>query len=109
MIIEFRSNRIKKICENENKARKKYGAKLAKKLIQRIYQLQAFDNLNQIPHTPPFRKHKLKGDFDGCFSVDITAGYRLIFKPGLDSNEKKNINLNEINRIIIWKVVDYHD
>jgi plasmid maintenance system killer protein len=87
MIIEFRNNKIKTIYLNADKARKKYGIEIATKIILRINQLQAFDNLCQVPYKPPFRRHKLKGEYDGCFPVDILNGFRLIFKPIIRDRE----------------------
>jgi proteic killer suppression protein len=110
MIIEFSNRRIERICLDKEQARKKYGMEIAKKLILRLNQLQAFDNLKQVPHTRPFRRHKLKGKYDGCFAVDIVSGYRLIFKPVTDNGiNVDEMNMSKINRILILEVKDYHD
>jgi proteic killer suppression protein len=66
--------------------------------------------LEQVPHKPPFRRHKLKGKYDGCFAVDIIGGYRLVFKPIIDivlNNDE--INLSKVDKILILEVIDYHD
>ena len=109
MKIVFKSNSLKKTCTKQKKARKKFGNKVADKLIQRLYELQAFDNLQQVPHKPPFRRHKLGGQYSGCFSIDLVQGYRLVFKPVGDSGQNEDeLELKEIEKIIIWEVTDYH-
>ena len=98
------------MCTKFNKARKKFGDKLARKLIKRLNELSAFENVEQIPHKNPYRRHKLKGEYADCFSIDIKDGYRIIFKPKLKPDETLNdIPLTQISKIIIWEVTDYHD
>lgn len=92
MDIEFKNSRLQKMCTKIKKARNKLGDKLARNLIKRLNELSAFENIQQIPHKRPFRRHKLQGNYAGCFSIDIKDGYRIIFKPKLKSNE----NLNDI-------------
>ena len=108
MKIEFKSKSLKKVCINKKKARKKYGKKVAKKLFQRIYELQAFENLKEVPHTPPFRKHKLRGKYSGCFAIDLSGNYRLVFKPACNFRQKEELNLKDVDKIIVWEVIDYH-
>ena len=108
MIIEFKSKSLKKACVKKKKARRKYGNRVADKLIQRLYELQSFDNLEQVPHRPPFKRHKLKGAYSGCFSVNLVDGYRLIFKPAGNLNKENELDLKDVDKIKIWEVTDYH-
>ena len=110
MIIEFKSNKLMKLCKKEKKARKKLGADVARSLIRRLYQLQAFENLEEVPYSPPFRRHKLSGDYEGCFAVDLKGAYRIVFKPIIDNDKTiEEIELSEVKKITIWEVIDYHD
>ncbi len=109
MIIEFKSNRLRKLCTKKKKARKKLGAEVARSLIKRLYELQAFENLEDVPPHLPFRRHKLYGNYKGCFAVDIKGAYRIVFKPIIDTDEKiENVPLSKINKIRILEVTDYH-
>ena len=110
MDIEFKNSSLKKMCTKNKKAQKKLGHKLARTLFRRLNELKALKHVGEIPYKRPYRRHKLKGDYAGCFSVDIKDGYRIIFKPKLNPDEKLNdIPLSQINKIIIWEVTDYHD
>lgn len=110
MIIVFKSNKILKLCTKQKKAYKKFGANIAKSLFKRLYELQAFENLEEVPSHPPFRRHKLYGKYKGCFAVDIKGAYRIVFKPIVDSDRNiEEIPLSEIKKIKIWEVTDYHD
>lgn len=110
MNIEYKSSRVRKLCTKEKKGRKKLGASIARSLIKRLYQLQAFENLQDVPTTLPFRRHKLSGEYKNCFAVNIKGPYRLIFKPIVYSGRPiEEISLSEINTIEIWEVTDYHD
>jgi len=109
MIIKFGSSKLENLCLDKEKARKKYGKNIAKKLIMRLNQLQAFENLMQVPHKPPFRRHKLKGEYEGCFAVVIEGGFRLIFKPIIEDNSNDNTDLKKVKKILILEVKDYHD
>lgn len=76
---------------------KKYGSEVAKKLPQRIVQLEAFCNLNDVPITKPFRRHKLEGDKKDYFAINITDKYRLIFRPeDIEEKDLKKIEVIEI-------------
>lgn len=108
MDIEFKSNRIMKLCTKRKKARKKLGADIARSLIQRLYDLQAFDSLKEVPTTPPFRRHKLYGNYEGFFAVNIKGPYRIVFKPIIDDNTSEDKSLSEVKKIKIWEVTDYH-
>ena len=110
MELTYKSERLKDLCENKrfnNELSKKYGIDVAKKLPQRIIELKAFDSVNDIPVFPPFRRHKLEGDREGQFAIDITRQYRLIFRP-----EDNNIiieDLREIKKIKIMEVSKHYE
>lgn len=104
MHIEFASNKLEKKL-SEPRLIKKYYGKQADKLINRMSELKAADCLNDIPHVPPPRRHKLEGDLDGYWGVDYSRNYRIILKP------IGNFNINDvttIKEIRIIKLEDYH-
>ena len=71
MEITFRNKKLKKSCSVKNEATKAHGKKLAKKLMQRLMELRAFENLLQVSHKPPFRRHALSGNLNGIYAVDL--------------------------------------
>ncbi len=75
---------------------------LQKKLHQRLTQLSAFESLQDIPVSKPFRRHKLIGDRNDCFTVNIDNQYRLIFVPingdGEDLSSVTIISIEEVSK-----------
>lgn len=110
MELIYKNERLQNICENSKYNRelvKRYGIEVAKKLPKRIVELKAFNSVNDIPITPPYRRHKLSGDRDGYFAVDITKQYRLIF-----TQSDNNIiieDLREIKKIKIMEVSKHYE
>ena len=73
--------------------------------------LASADNLSQIPHAPPFRRHELTGKRAGQYGVDINENYRLILEPNHDPIPLKPDGGHDISRITsirILSVEDYH-
>ena len=110
MKLKYRSKKLENMCENPRYNKelvKKYGVDIAKKLPQRIKELKAFDSLNDVPTNPPFRRHKLTGDRNGQFAVNITEQSRLIFR------QKENSiiieRLSEIKEIEIMEVSKHYE
>lgn len=109
MIIEFGSNKIMKLCTKEEKARKKFGSDVQRILFRRLYELQSFECLEEVPPHLPFRRHKLTGNYKGFFAITIKGPYRIVFKPIIESgNAIEDTPLSDIKRIQIWEVTDYH-
>lgn len=97
MQLTYKTDKLQKLCENPKYNKelvKKYGVEVAKKLPLRIKELKAFDNLNDVPTSLPFRRHKLKGDLKDNFAINITNQYRLIFK-----NKDNNIIIEDLRNI----------
>ncbi len=84
MELYYKTTRLKELCENPKYSKKliqRYGLDIAKKLPQRINELKAFATLEDVPSSPPLRRHKLVGNLDGSFAININNQYRLIFRP----------------------------
>lgn len=90
---------------------KELGADNAKKLKQRMMELQAANSLEEISHLPPTKLHELTGDRAGQFSVDLNQPFRLIFEPNHDPVPELGdggIDLAKVISIKIIEIVDYH-
>lgn len=83
---------------------KKYYAPLYSNLISRLTELRAVRNLSLISHNPPPRKHKLTGKYEGCWSIDLSRNYRLIFTVP----DESKLDENDIDEILILDIVDTH-
>lgn len=64
MKVEFRTNKLKKQCEDPRSAQKEFGPDIGNKLTQRIGELVAAKSLKDIKAIPATRLHKLEGNRD---------------------------------------------
>lgn len=103
MEIDFRSKKLEKIL-SDDRLMKKHFSNIYSGLKNRMTELQAVRNLSLISHNPPPRKHKLSGNYEGYWSVDVSKNYRLLFTVP----DKDIINENQINKIIIEEITDTH-
>ena len=110
MELTYKNEKLQDLCENPKYNKdllKKYGPDVAKNLPKRINELKAFNSVNDIPTSPPYRRHKLTGDRDGQFAIRITSQYRLIFRQ-----KENNIiieDLREIKEIEIMEVSKHYE
>lgn len=110
MELTYKNDKLQDLCENpkfNKELVKKYGAEVAAKLPKRIKELKAFNSLNDVPTSPPYRRHKLTGDRDGQFAISINGQYRLIFRQ----KENKIIieDLRKIKEIEIMEVSKHYE
>lgn len=94
MNIEFKTKKLEKECTKVNEANKAFGLKTARKLIRRLYDIQAANCLADLSPLPPTRCHRLKGKLKQRLAIDLEQPNRLIF-CGID-NRGKILNLDEV-------------
>ena len=97
MELTYKTDKLQKLCEDTNYNKelvKKYGVEVAKKLRKRIKELKAFNSLNDVPTSLPYRRHKLSGDLKERFAVNITGQYRLIFRQ-----KENNVIIEDLRKI----------
>ena len=109
--IEFRTRKLRKCCESMKEAQRRWGREAALKLFQRLQELRAADNVEELMLLPAARCHQLKGDRAGQFAVDLKHPLRLVFRalgdPG-EYMEGPQIKLDMVTQIEILEVTDYH-
>ncbi|MCA9444708.1 MAG: type II toxin-antitoxin system RelE/ParE family toxin [Candidatus Omnitrophica bacterium] len=112
MEIVYRSRQLRKICNEQKKLVQKFGPQIAKRLMQRLTELEAAESLEDMRRLPGARCHELTADRKGEFSVDLAHPYRLIFEPDYESPPKKNagggLDWKQITKICVLEIVDYH-
>jgi proteic killer suppression protein len=89
-----------------------HGAENAKRILRRLDDLRAADNLEVIRPPFPGRCHELKGDRAGQLAIDAKHPFRLIFRPAHDPIPHKDdggLDWSQVTSICILEVVDYHD
>ena len=84
MQIRFKNNKLKKLANSDKEARKKLGKQGAKKLRNRLDELDAANTLEDMRSLPAARCHELKGNLKGSLAVDLHGGGRIVFEPDHD-------------------------
>jgi proteic killer suppression protein len=109
--IEFRSGKLRKNCTDSEKAKKAYGVPRARKITQRLQEIQAASDLETLTQLRATGCHPLKGDRKGQFALELPDGFRLIFEP-LDENgeaiRKEDFDYKSVRRVKIIDIKDYH-
>ncbi len=109
MHIYFINKRQEKLFNSEKSLTKKFGRRNARIIQQRLLDLNGVSNLSEM-RLLPGRCHRLKGDREGQFALDLEHPKRLIFEPFFENDESsKNVELVEIKAVVIIGVIDYHD
>lgn len=104
MQVSYATTKLEKILTNERMIKKQYTA-FYKKIINRMSEIRAANNLDEIPHVPPPRRHKLEGEYNDCWGIDISKNFRILLRPVGDWDES---DLKTISEIMILSIEDYH-
>lgn len=102
MKIYYRTRKLEKILTNDRQIKKHYTS-FYQGIMNRLYELKSVSNLSLISHRPPPRKHRLSGDYNGFWSVDVSKNYRLLFTSLIETIEESNIT-----EIMIEGIEDTH-
>ncbi len=111
MEITFGTSRLAKLLNSEEELTKKYGNNMGRKIRRRMKVMEKAPTLNDVPHTPPERRHGLGGDRAGQFSVTIEGKERIVFVPAnepLPEHERGGVDITRVTKIEIIEVGDYH-
>ena len=106
--IGYRDKRLRAICLESKEANKAHGRDVAKKLQQRLADLDAADHVRGLAAGKP---HPLTGDRQGQFALDIGGGNRLVFEPDepVPYLSDGGIDWSKVSDITIVFIGDYHD
>ncbi|MCD6578348.1 killer suppression protein HigA [bacterium] len=110
MEVYFKTKKMAKIFSKMEELKKRYGFKMAGKIIKRLDDMKAAENL-EVLFTLPGNHHPLKGDKKGQFACYLEHPYRLVYEPGnepLPINENNELIYSKITIVNIIKIEDYH-
>ena len=111
MDISFKSKKLKKELSDRKALVRRYGAEQARKIQQRLFELQAAENLETLRTLAQMRAHELSGNRAGQISLDIKQPYRLLTKPDYEDPPRKDdggLDWKKVTKIRILKVEDTH-
>lgn len=109
MDIDFATAKLRALCEQHARMVGAFGLPCAKKLQNRLADLEAVAFVTELVAGRP---HPLKGGRLGQFSVDLHGAVRLVFEPDhvpVPRNADKSIAWNQVNKVRIVFIGDYHD
>ena len=109
MDIDFATAKLRVLCEQHARMVGAFGLPCAKKLQNRLADLEAVAFVAELVAGRP---HPLKRDRLGQFSVDLHGAVRLVFEPNqnpVPRNADKSIAWNQVNKVRIVFIGDYHD
>ena len=109
MDIDFASTKLRALCEQRARMVGTFGFPCAKKLQNRLADLEAVAFVTELVAGRP---HPLKGDRLGQFSLDLHGAVRLVFESNQDPvprNVDKSIAWNQVSKVRIVFIGDYHD
>lgn len=110
MYIEYKNERLKRILNSCSKLVQEYGADNARKVVQRLNEISAVTSVGMLVQHRIGRCHALKGDYAGMFAMDLSGGWRLLFRPVLGPSETlAEADLFTVEIVCIMEVTDYHD
>lgn len=111
MDIAFQTRKLERTFNSAQKLEKAYGQRRTRAIMRRMAVLQEAETLDQVPVTPPERRHQLRGDRAGQYAVDLDKSWRLVFMPCHDPVPRKadgGIDTTCVTAITILDVIDYH-
>ncbi len=79
MKISFKNNKLKNSLTVDKEIVKTYGNQ-AKKIKQRMNELESWDTLEGISKLPALRLHPYRGNKKGLWSIDIHQNWRILFE-----------------------------
>ncbi|WP_105032402.1 type II toxin-antitoxin system RelE/ParE family toxin [Arthrobacter ruber] len=111
MDVGFANSRLARMCNSTSLRVRKLGQERAEKLLMRLDQLAASDNLAEFHRLPQARCHQLVGGRDEQFSADLDGPYRLIFEVAnipIARLTDGGIDLSLVTRVRVLEIADPH-
>lgn len=110
MKLSFKTRKLQQTLTSDKGLAKSYGT-LAKKIRQRMQQLESAENLWAISRLPALRLHQHMGDGMGTWSIDVQQNWRILFTLDHDpipQLEDGGTDMKAITSIFIESVKDPH-
>lgn len=109
MDVDYLTAEIRSLCMESRKATRILGADSAKKLRNRLADLEAARNVAELLAGRP---HPYRGQMEKRFSLDLAGGKRLLFVPTKDpppTKADRSIDWTAVAAVTIVFLGDNHD
>ena len=111
MLIGYASTKLEKVCTKRKETLKALSQESAEVLPRRLEDLEAFNNLGQIPiRQTPLHFHPLREDRSGESVIKLKGGDGIVFRPtgDFDKSEDGTPILASVTKIEVVSVGNYH-
>lgn len=111
MKVSFNNKKLAKLLNSEKHTLRKYGADNGRRILLRLSQLAAVENLQQLATFPQIRLHQLTGNRNEQFSIDVKHPYRLLVIANHEENPRKpdgGLDWSAITSITVIEITDTH-
>lgn len=111
MDFSFDNKKLAKRLSDPSETVKAFGMTTAKRIHQRLQEFGAARNLEEIRSLPAANCHELSGKEKGILAVDVSANYRLLFKPAKEPPPIKDdggLDWSSVTEIMFLEIKDYH-
>jgi plasmid maintenance system killer protein len=107
--VSFDDADLAETFRNTRELRKKHGEVRARKIQQRLQDLEAAVTLAAM-RTLPGRCHELHGDRRGQLSLDLDHPYRLLFRPAGDPAPglRRGLDWSAVRAVVVIGIEDTH-
>jgi proteic killer suppression protein len=112
MLISFGTKSLGKEFSDKKILVRRWGSEQAKKIMLRLTQIEAADNLADLRKLPQVRAHELKGNRAGQISLDLKQPYRLLIVPDYDETPRKpdgGLDWDKVKAVKVLGVEDTHE
>jgi len=109
--ITHANKKLAKLLGNRKEVLRTYGPDNGKRILLRLNQIAASENLAILATLPQTRVHELVANRDEQISVDVKHPYRLLMKPDHDETPRKpdgGLDWNAITQVMILEIADTH-
>jgi proteic killer suppression protein len=89
----FRHKGLRQLYEDDNP--KGLSASVVDKLRKVLFTLETAQGLEQVGRFPGWKRHPLKGDLKGFWSLTVTGNWRVIFRYDETTNTASEIDLTD--------------
>lgn len=111
MQINYANKKLAKLLGNSKEVLRTYGPDNGKRILLRLDQITASENLAILSKLPQTRVHELVANRDEQISVDVKHPYRLLMRPDHDETPRKpdgGLDWNAITQVMILEIADTH-
>lgn len=111
MELSFQNKKLKKLLSTEKEVLRTYGPENGKRLLRKMTQLAAVNNLAELSQLPATRLHPHIGNNKGLLSLDLKHPLRLLIKPNHDEpplKEDGGLDWSRVTKVKIIEITDPH-